>query len=657
MCGFSGFFDSKNKSRHTSRGFDEILHHMGKTLVHRGPNSFQTWVDCDAGIGLAHNRLSIIDTTAHGSQPRSSHCGRYVIAYNGELYNYKAIKKQLSKAYNISWDSDCDTEVFVEAVAHWGLEKSLKSFNGMYAFALYDKKERSLHLGKDPFGKKPLYYGYSNGVLLFGSELKALKKYPAWEGEIDQNALTHFLQFAYVPTPASIYSNIYKLPGGSVASFSYEEVGRGGLPELLKHWSIVDAVSEAKKNPFTGSFEEASSHLHSLMKSAVGVRSYADVPLGAFLSGGYDSSLVTAILQSQGGAPVETFSIGFEEEGYNEAPFAESVAKHLKTNHTSVYAGIDDIKRILPSIHHIYDEPMADSSQFPTLLVSELAAKNVTVALSGDGGDELFCGYNRYVFVEKMYKMFGRYPEALQRCFAFLAKKGIACGPRTFFQKLPYFSGFFPEGRELSYLEKGLSFLPFKDRGDLYLQTISGARNVSPFLSDFVAQPCAIENRNNWPSLGKFEDIMMCLDAQYYLTDDILAKVDRASMHNSLEVRCPILDTRVFSFAWSLPGDYKIQGHNTKRILKDILYQYVPQSLMDRPKSGFSIPLDLWLKNGLRPWANDLVESIRINEGLLQYKPIKKLWDSYLGGAYVAPGFIWTLLMAQNFILHHQDEI
>lgn len=636
MCGITGYWGAVGADT-------EVVGEMADRLTHRGPDSAGTWGDHHAGLWLAHRRLAIVDLSAWGHQPMVSPCGRYVIVYNGEIYNHADLRAELEReGGGFDWRSHSDTETLLAALRHWGLEGALSRINGMFAFALWDTPERTLFLARDRMGEKPLYYGRSGDSLLFGSELKALTAHPDWRGGIDRDALALFLRYNNVPAPKSIYRGIYKLPPAHYVVV--RDNGRS-VSEPVCYWDLgqvaTEGVQEAKGEP-----EALAEELDTLLRDSVGRRMVADVPLGAFLSGGFDSSMVVAQMQAQSARPVKTFSIGNADAEYDEAHHAAAVARHLGTDHTELYVTPADAQAVIPRLPSIYDEPFADSSQIPTFLVSDLARQDVTVALSGDGGDELFGGYNRHVVGPGVWNRVQRLPLPLRRWLSggvgALARRDL----RRWKRRLP--GRWQVPNLELK-LEKLSDALGASDGRAFYRSLCSHWK-----VPEQVVLGAASEPEDRAASLGHLSGLpglreqMMLLDMLTYLPDDILAKVDRASMAASLEARAPLLDHRLVEFAWRVPTEYKVRDGQGKWLLRQALDRYVPRSMMERPKQGFGVPIDHWLRGPLREWAEDLLDEYRLrHEGFFDPAPIRKLWSEYLLGRGRSHHHLWCVLMFQ----------
>ena len=642
MCGIAGFWQVKRGDEDPA----DILRRMHAALIHRGPDDSGIFHDAKSGVGLAFARLAILDLSPSGHQPMDSASGRYTIVFNGEVYNFEDIRAELGAG---RWRSHSDTEVMLEAIERWGLDAAVQRFAGMFAFALWDRQERSLCLVRDRLGIKPLYYGRVGADFVFASELKAIRQYPDFAGEIDRDALALYTQFACVPQAHCIYRGLHKLPAGHYLVLRHGDAE----PELRQYWSAADAARRGVQNPFTGSDEEAVAELERQLLSAVRLRMIADVPLGAFLSGGIDSSTVVALMQAQSTRPVKTFTIGFHEAAYNEAAHAKNVATHLGTDHTELYLTPQDALNVVPLLPAMYDEPFADESQIPTYLVSKLARGSVTVSLSGDGGDELFGGYNRYVFTRKLWNAMKMSPRSFRGA---VGKWLGGIAPRHIDRVFEGLGGLLPRSMRLSNpgdkIQKLAAFLEAGSPAEIYLQSLSQWRHPAELvLQASGPEPATVRDSiaaATW--LPNVEESMMLTDLVNYLPDDILTKVDRASMAVSLEARVPILDHRVVEFAWRLPLHMKIRGGVSKWILRQVLYRHVPQELLERPKMGFSLPVDAWLRGPLRDWAESLLAPKRLRENaLLDANAVGRKWQEHVSGARNWQYQLWVVLVFQDW--------
>lgn len=642
MCGVTGFLRTPEESDSRLR---EVVRAMTDTLVHRGPDDWGVWTDAGSGIALGFRRLSILDLSPTGHQPMCSRDGRYVISFNGEIYNYRELRKELEQE-SVEFRGGSDTETILEGVSRWGFERTLGRLWGMFAFALWDRAEKRLLLARDRIGKKPLYYGWVDGTLLFGSELKALRAYPSCRPEIDREALALYVRFGYVPEPFSIYRGIRKLPKGHYGTAS------AGTPlELHAYWSARSVVEAGLESALTLSDREATDELEARLRNAVARRMIADVPLGAFLSGGIDSTTVVALMQAQSARPVKTFTIGFHEEQYNEARHAKAIAEHLRTDHTELYVTPREAREVIPRLPDIYDEPFADSSQIPTFLVCQLARREVTVSLSGDGGDELFAGYSRYLWAERVWDWQRIFPLGVRR-FASRLARGISAKrwdalygavepavPRRWRQQ---FVG--------DKVHKLAGLLAEPEREAVYESLTSSWRTPWGLVAG-ASEALAPSRRDSLPrDLASYTEWMMFRDLTTYLPDDILVKVDRASMAVSLEARNPLLDHRLVEWVWRLPLSMKKRGGTSKWLLRQVLYRHVPSRLVERPKVGFGVPIDAWLRGPLRDWAESLLDERHLrSDGLFEPGPVREAWEAHLRGRRNEQYRLWVILMFQSW--------
>lgn len=649
MCGICGVLSSGSDASlaGTARA-------MADTLRHRGPDDAGVWADPNKDVAIGHRRLSIVDLSPAGAQPMTSGCGRYVIAFNGEIYNHIALRADLGENQTtIPWRGSSDTETLLEAIAHWGIQETLHRAYGMFALALWDRQAQQLHLARDRMGEKPLYLAKSCSGWVFASELKALHHAPEFNACLDREAVATFLAYGYVPDNQCIFQDVLKVPPGGILTL----VANSETPDLSKYHDLTDDIASAEgggPRPKPTDFESATRHMEDVLREVVDEQMLSDVPLGCFLSGGIDSSLVAAMMQVQRDSPVLTFSIGFKEARFNEAPHAAAVARHLRTNHTEFILGEDDALGVITDLPQIYDEPFADSSQIPTTLLCREAGKAVTVALTGDGGDEIFGGYNRHVMGPRLLRRLQQVPRPLRRQGSRLA---AAFGPSLMHEdswarrtavklKLP-----------VTALDKLIALAPTlaetRDIADLYRSFTRSISDPSTLLRD----------RKKVPDGSFFFDLqdaewMMAMDSVTYLPGDILVKVDRAAMANSLETRAPFLDARVVKEAWRLPLNMKIASGTGKRILREILYQHVPKELIDRPKQGFAIPLDRWLRGALRSWGEDLLaDPTLFRIAGLDHAVVLDLWNRHQSRAADLGAKLWNVLTLLDWVRAYQDNI
>lgn len=649
MCGIAGFWC---KESHTD--IKESIAQMTKAIEHRGPDDEGYWVDPSNGVALGHRRLAILDLSPAGHQPMISHSGRYVLIYNGEIYNYKEIFEHINRhtkrdGYSIAFKGTSDTEVILAAIEIFGLEDAVKHFVGMFAFALYDRRERKLSLVRDRLGEKPLYYGYVNSSFVFASELKAIRAYPDFNNEINRGALALYFRYNYVPTPYSIYEGIGKLPPGTILTV---DDTASVLPEPKPYWTALDIAVKGISDPFDGCEADAVIQLEKLLRQSIRGQMISDVPLGAFLSGGIDSTLIVALMQEESKRPVKTFTIGFNEKGYNEAEDAKKVAAHLGTEHTELYISPGEAMGVIPKLPDLYDEPFSDSSQIPTFLVSELARKYVTVSLSGDGGDELFGGYNRYFHTPRIWSKIGWIPQGGRRL---MAKAVKSIHPATWDKLYGVLSMPLPSKYKLKLfgdkLHKLSDVLASDSIVGIYNGFISHWKNADQFVHGSYALKTILSSAYDQWGFTDPRQLMMFLDTVAYLPDDILVKVDRAAMGVSLETRVPFLDHRVVEFAWRLPLSMKFRDGKGKHILRQILYQYVPKELIERPKMGFGVPIGDWMRGPMREWAETLLNEKRLNEeGLLNAAFVQEKWKEHLSGSCNWQYYLWDVLMFEAWL-------
>jgi len=662
MCGIAGclHISSANIS-----ALESVIRAMTIRLHHRGPDNEGIWLDHNAGVALGHRRLSILDLSPTGVQPMFSAGGRYVMVFNGEIYNHLELRKQLElseqqiasagSSERNTWRGRSDTETLLAGFETWGIDETIKRGVGMFAFAVWDKKTRILTLARDRLGEKPLYYGWLGNVFLFGSELKALRGHPDFRGEINRDVITLFLRRNYIPAPFSIYRGIYKLPPGTYLQVRADR--RDTVP--VAYWSARAHVENGQRNPYRGSEVEAISTLQELIKQSLSGQMIADVPLGAFLSGGVDSSTVVALMQQLSRRPVKTFTIGFYENGYDEATHALTVARHLGTDHTELYVTPEETRAVIPKLPELYDEPFADSSQLPTYLVSQLARRHVTVSLSGDGGDELFGGYNRYVWATEIWRKVGWMPKPLRAAFADLL---VMLPPTTWNNVFERLGRFLPARFRYtepgSKLHKLAEILAVRTPEEIYWGLVSHWNQPADIVRGAKEPETVLTDTNSWADVREFEHRMMYLDLVSYLPDDLLVKVDRAAMGVSLETRVPFLDHRLVEFAWRLPLHFKLRGGMTKWLLRQVLYRHVPKELIERPKMGFGVPIDSWLRGPLRNWAESLLDPARLSrEGYFSPAPIQEKWKEHLSGRRNWQYHLWGILMFQAWLAHTESSI
>ncbi|MBI5418332.1 asparagine synthase (glutamine-hydrolyzing) [Candidatus Poribacteria bacterium] len=657
MCGISGFININNNLKNDE--LSTIIKKMNNALHHRGPDDSGVWVDNVSGVALGHRRLSIIDLSSEGHQPMFSNSGRYVIIFNGEIYNFNLIKSELEKSnLTTKWRGHSDTEIILASIEAWGLENSLKRFIGMFAIALWDRKEQTLYLSRDRLGEKPLYYGWMGNTFMFASELKALKFHPGFKSEINRDNLALYLRHNYIPTPYSIYNNINKLvPGTFLKIKKSDNSSTKMIP--IPYWSSKQVVNDGIVNIFGGTESEAIEHLDTLLRDAVRQQMMADVPLGAFLSGGVDSSTIVALMQVQSNRPVKTFTIGFHENTYNEAEYAKAVAKHLKTEHTELYVTAKQAMDVIPKLPAIYDEPFSDSSQIPTFLVSQLTRQYVTVSLSGDGGDELFCGYKRYFAAKNLWNLIKLIPFPLRKTLSrALYAIPINVLNNMFGWTAPILNKYGRPGQAGDKLNKLAEILSVYSARDIYIKLTSHWKDPNSLVIGSVESSTILSDNSQWENIPDFLQWMMYIDMVTYLPDDILVKVDRAAMNVSLETRVPLLDHRVVEFAWQLPLSMKIKNKQNKWLLKQILYKYVPKNLIERPKMGFGVPIDIWLRGPLRDWAESLINEKRlIEEGFFDPEPIQKKWKEHISGIQNWHYYLWDVLMFQAWLDENKQPL
>jgi asparagine synthase (glutamine-hydrolysing) len=641
MCGIVGYWSSSSPASRL------LAEKMASLIAHRGPDGSGAWEDDRREIALAHRRLSIIDLSEAGHQPMVSPCGRYVLTYNGEIYNHLDLRRELDRAgVGFTWVGHSDTETLLAALRHWGAEGTLERINGMFAFALWDNRERTLLLARDRLGEKPLYYGRLGKTFFFGSELKAFAAHPDWAPEINRNATSSFLRYGYVPGSTSIFHGINKLPAAHFVVV--RDQGRS-VSAPRPYWDL-DRVAQKGMMSRGGTAAELVPQLDTLMRDAVKMRMAADVPLGAFLSGGYDSSTIVALMQAQSARKVRTFTIGFHEQEFDEAVHARAVAAHLGTDHTEIYVTAQDALDLIPRLPQVWDEPFADSSQIPTLLLSELTRKYVTVSLSGDGGDELFCGYNRYALGHSTWSKLKALPLPVRRALGRAMQRMPAGLATRLGRALP---GRLRQSNLGDRLPKLGEVIATQEGVEYYRHLISHWKHPDQVVVG-ATEERAGDWEGSWHSVDGMLDQMMLVDQKTYLPDDILVKVDRASMSASLESRAPMLDHRIVEFAWQVPTRLKMERGQGKWLLRQVLHNYVPRTLMERPKMGFGVPIDRWLTGPLREWAEALLDARRLrDEGIFEPSLIRQAWDEHCSGQRRWHYLLWDVLMFQAW---HEDQ-
>jgi asparagine synthase (glutamine-hydrolysing) len=645
MCGIAGVMNDV----HSQDMLYANVKRMADTLAHRGPDDAGVWVDPEMGIALAHRRLSILDLSPQGHQPMASDCGRYQIVFNGEIYNHTNLRRELEVAGVKAWRGHSDTEVMLAAIASWGVRVALDRFTGMFAFALWDRKQRTLTLARDRLGEKPLYYGFCGKLFLFASELKALRAHPGFKTNIDRNALALMQRLAYIPAPHTIYQGIQKLPPGSLLTLALDS---RAVSQPETYWSATKVAEQGQRNLFQGSEDEALKEMERLLSDAICQQMVADVPLGTFLSGGVDSSVTVALLQAQSTQPVKSFTIGFWEQSFNEAKDAKAVAAHLGTDHNEIYITPQQALEVIPQLPELYDEPYGDSSQIPTYLVSEMARRQVTVCLSGDGGDELFGGYNRYFWAKDLWRMLGWVPVPLRRLLAIaLTTPSPASWDRLFKAMRSLTPASLRYQNPGDKMHKLAHILTARTPAEIYWGLVSLWKEPENLVLASQEPVTAFTDPKQNADLKAFEHRMMHMDTITYLPDDILVKLDRAAMAVSLETRIPLLDHKLVEFVWSLPLEMKIRGSERKRLLRKLLYRHVPAELIERPKMGFGIPLADWLRGPLREWSEALLNEHRLKEeGYLNPKLVRRYWKEHLSGHRNWSYHLWNVISFQAWL-------
>ena len=629
MCGLFGFF-----TPNATFDPEAVLHRMSTSLRHRGPDDEGRFICRKTGMVLGHRRLAVQDLSESGHQPMTSAGGRYTIVFNGEIYNYRSLKKSLAKM-GYTFRGHSDTEVLLTAIEAWGLPVALQKSTGMFAMAVWDNHEEVLHLARDRIGEKPLYYGWQGKSFLFASELKPLTFHPDWAGRIDRDALGEYLLNSNVPAPRSIYQNIHKLPPACILSIPLLNLRQQSTPPPQKYWSLEDIAIQGNTHPYLESTDRAIDELDARLRDTIRGMMISDVPLGAFLSGGIDSSLVVALMQHESELPIRTFTIGFHDEDFNEAVYAKKVAQHLRTDHTELYITPENALQVIPELPVIFDEPFSDPSQIPTFLVSRLTRQHVTVALSGDGGDEIFCGYPRYAFTNSIWRNAHRLPRAIRKILA----TSLSIVPRKLFA-MP---------------GKAAGFLRHENVSDLYRHVVM--HHAWP--SETILAHDLYSDKDDYKRFHGMDIVtqLQIMDIENYLQNDILVKVDRAAMSNSLETRAPLLDHRIVEFAFSLPLQMKVRENKGKWILRELLKRYIPERLFERPKMGFSVPIGSWLRGPLRDWAESLLNENRMKqEGYFSAPVIRKFWKEHLAHEQNWEYYLWDILMFQIWLDHTKNQ-
>jgi asparagine synthase (glutamine-hydrolysing) len=657
MCGIAGFWGPPRPADF----FPPVLEGMAACLRHRGPDTSGIWFDPAAGLGLAHTRLAILDLTPAGHQPMHSAGGRLTTVFNGEVYNYADFRRELEEAGHApegGWRGHSDTEAILAAAQAWGLEKAVRRFVGMFALALWDSRKHALTLLRDRLGIKPLYYGYCGQTLVFGSQPGALRRHPDFDRPLSRTALAAYLRTLYVPAPYCIHEGLRQLEPGCILTITAADLAARRLPEPVPYWTVNAAAEAGAAHPFAGSEEEAEAELARLLDDAVGLRMIADVPLGAFLSGGVDSSTVVALMQRRSTRKVRTFTIGFTDPAYDESGPARAVARHLGTDHTELILSPEEARAAIPDLPRFFDEPFADASMLPTFLVSRLARRHVTVSLSGDGGDELFGGYNRYLLAPALWQAASRLPRPLRRAAGGLLSS--LAGPLAGMLEATQSRLLPPDRRQLilrDKVQKLSAALSAAGREEFFHSLASFWQRPADLLDDLpeggAEPPTRFTDPRAWPRVDDYAAWMMAMDLATYLPGDILAKVDRASMAVALEARVPLLDHRVAQFALSLPLHFKIRHGQGKRLLRRVLYRHVPRELIERPKQGFGLPIHDWLRGPLRAWAEDLLAEPRLRDSGFKPAPVRRAWADHLGGRANRQYHLWAVLMYQAWRAEH----
>ncbi len=639
MCGIAGFIDQNASGREE---LQSTLRQMTGCLAHRGPDADGHWIEGRFGVGLGHRRLAILDLSPTGAQPMASASGRYVIVFNGEIYNFTDLREELEELGH-RFRGHSDTEVMLTSFDRWGISRATERFNGMFAFAVWDSETSTLTLARDRMGEKPLYYGWSGNTFLFASELKALRAHPALDTTVDHEAVYLYLSKNHIPAPYSIYKSVAKLSPGALLTVSPQ---KAGYVEITPFWDLHSVAKFGIQNRLTGTTEEIANQTEQLLRDSIRRQMVADVPLGAFLSGGLDSSTIVALMQAQSSIPVKTFTIGFDEGDYNEAPYARAIAHHLGTEHTELVLKPEEALDIVPELPRIYDEPFSDSSQIPTIVVSRLARQHVTVALSGDAGDELFAGYVRYQAATDAWRHVTKVPRRMRSWMSALGLRASSV-PAMHSISAAFSRKYGRRGGRRDQFEKAAAMFGSGTRLRLYEKLTALMVNPEMLLSTNHRRSAPTEP----PPLGSFLDEMMYEDQRGYLPGDILHKVDRAAMSCSLEVRIPLLDHRMVEHAWRIPNEMKLRNGVSKWVLRQIAYRYVPREMLERPKSGFAVPIGRWLRTELRDWAQDLLNPGKMRQqGFFNAGAIQEKWREHVSGQQNWEHQLWAILMFQAWL-------